>query len=173
MQRRVAAGVISAGHARALLALEDSAAAEKLAHRIVTEGLSVRAVEETVASQGPRPSRHQTPRAGRHLPLLDDVASRLSDRLDTRVKVALGKTRGRLTVEFASVDDLERILTVIDPGGPGVARAGGRDLDGRSSLAPTSEPDPAWAVQPAPVVGARPGSDAGVSSTTDPGPDVA
>jgi len=151
VQRRVAAGVLSAGHARALLALEDPAAAEKLAHRIVTEGLSVRAVEEIVASQGPRPTRQQAPRAGRHLPLLDDVASRLSDRLDTRVKVALGKTRGRLTVEFASVEDLDRILAVMDPGGPGVNRTGGRDGD-VSATAPGYDPGAAWAVQPAPVV---------------------
>jgi ParB family transcriptional regulator, chromosome partitioning protein len=124
VQRRVAAGVLSAGHARALLALDDEASAEKLAHRIVTEGLSVRAVEEIVASHGPRPPRPKAPRAGRHLPLLDDVASRLSDRLDTRVKVALGKNRGRLTVEFASVDDLDRILSLLDPGGPGVVSRG-------------------------------------------------
>lgn len=162
VQRRVAAGVLSAGHARALLALEDSAAAEKLAHRIVTEGLSVRAVEEIAASQGPRPRRQQAPSAVRHLPLLDDVASRLSDRLDTRVKVALGRTRGRLTVEFASVEDLDRILAVMDPGGPGVKRSG--DLDPgeqgpdqadlrESSTASTGhEAEPAWAVEPAPVV---------------------
>jgi ParB family chromosome partitioning protein len=125
VQRRVAAGVLSAGHARALLGLDDERAAEKLAHRIVTEGLSVRAVEEIVSSQGSRPTRAKAPRAGRHLPLLDDVASRLSDRLDTRVKVALGKNRGRLTVEFATVDDLDRILSVLDPGGPGVVRRGG------------------------------------------------
>ena len=122
VQRRVAAGVLSAGHARALLGLDDPTAAEQLAQRIVTEGLSVRTVEEIVASHGPRPARTVAPRAGRHLPLLDDVASRLSDRLDTRVKVALGKTRGRLTVEFATVDDLDRILSVLDPGGPGVLR---------------------------------------------------
>jgi len=122
VQRRVAAGVLSAGHARALLALEGPGAAEQLAQRIVTEGLSVRVVEEIVASHGMRAPRSAAPRAGRHLPLLDDVASRLSDRLDTRVKVTLGKTRGRLTVEFATVDDLDRILSVLDPGGPGVLR---------------------------------------------------
>ncbi|MGJ7439492.1 ParB/RepB/Spo0J family partition protein [Aquipuribacter sp. MA13-6] len=155
VQRRVAAGVLSAGHARALLALEDPSEAEKLAHRVVTEGLSVRAVEEIVASRGPRPTRQPAPRAGRHLPLLDDVASRLSDRLDTRVKVALGKTRGRLTVEFASVDDLDRILAVMDPGGPGVTRAGPSEgPTGLPTASERSEPsDPAWAVQPAtPVV---------------------
>ena len=121
VQRRVAAGVLSAGHARALLAVEDPATAERLATRIVAEGLSVRAVEEIVASGGTgrRPSRVAT-RGGTSRPELDSVASRLSDRLDTRVSVALGKNRGRLTVEFATVDDLERILSVLDPGGPGV-----------------------------------------------------
>ncbi len=122
VQRRVAAGVLSAGHARALLALDDDSAAEKLAQRVITEGLSVRSVEEIVGSYGARAPRPSTPRPGRHLPLLDDVASRLSDRLDTRVKVALGKNRGRLTVEFATVDDLDRILALLDPGGPGVLR---------------------------------------------------
>lgn len=147
VQRRVAAGVLSAGHARALLALDDASEAEKLAHRIVTEGLSVRAVEEIVASRGPRPTRQPAPRAGRRLPLLDDVASRLSDRLDTRVKVALGKTRGRLTVEFASVDDLDRILAVMDPGGPGVARSGDQETDGVPAVAERTD-DPAWAAEP-------------------------
>jgi ParB family chromosome partitioning protein len=122
VQRRVAAGVLSAGHARALLSLEDPAAAEALAQRVVTEGLSVRTVEEIVASHGASAPHSQAPRAGRHLPLLDDVARRLSDRLDTRVKVTLGKSRGRLAVEFATVDDLDRILSVLDPGGPGVLR---------------------------------------------------
>lgn len=123
VQRRVAAGVLSAGHARALLALDDADRAEKLAHRIVTEGLSVRAVEEIVAAQAPR-QQNRAPRAGRRLPLLDDVATRLSDRLDTRVTVALGRHRGRLTVEFATVEDLERILSVLDPGGSGVVPRG-------------------------------------------------
>ena len=124
VQRRVAAGVLSAGHARALLALEDAEAAERLAQRIVTEGLSVRAVEEVVATQGTTAGPRATaPRAGRRLPLLDAVASRLSDRLDTRVTVALGKSRGRVTVEFATVEDLDRILSILDPGGQGVLRA--------------------------------------------------
>ncbi|WP_336921468.1 ParB/RepB/Spo0J family partition protein [Aquipuribacter sp. SD81] len=132
VQRRVAAGVLSAGHARALLALDDEEAAERLASRIVAEGLSVRAVEEIVASGGARPARARGPRAGRHMPLLDDVASRLSDRLDTRVKVALGRNRGRLTVEFATVEDLDRILAVLDPGGPGLR---GGSTDGSSGSA--------------------------------------
>jgi len=125
VQRRVAAGVLSAGHARALLGLPDSSAMERLAQRIVAEGLSVRATEEIVALGGepeaPQPAR-RAPRPGDRIAALDDLASRLSDRLDTRVKVALGKTKGRLTVEFASVQDLNRILDVIAPDDPGLLR---------------------------------------------------
>lgn len=125
VQRRVAAGVLSAGHARALLGLPDAAAMERLAQRIVAEGLSVRATEEIVALGGepetPKPAP-RAPRPGDRIAALDDLASRLSDRLDTRVKVALGKTKGRLTVEFASVQDLNRILDVIAPDDPGLLR---------------------------------------------------
>jgi ParB family chromosome partitioning protein len=124
VQRRVAAGVLSAGHARALLGLNDAAAAERLAQRIVAEGLSVRMVEEIVALGGDpeKPARRQAPRAGERNAALDDLASRLSDRFDTRVKVSLGKTRGRLTVEFASVQDLNRILSSLAPEDPGLLR---------------------------------------------------
>ncbi|CCH80168.1 putative ParB-like protein [Nostocoides japonicum T1-X7] len=109
--RRVAAGVLSAGHARALLALPDAAAMERLAQRIVAEGLSVRSVEEIVALGGEEESpARRRPRPGGRLPQLDDLAARLSDRLDTRVAIALGQRKGRLTVEFASVEDLHRIL---------------------------------------------------------------
>jgi ParB family transcriptional regulator, chromosome partitioning protein len=113
--RRVAAGVLSAGHARALLALEDSAAMERLAQRIVAEGLSVRSVEEIVAigGDGPEPARSRRPRAGGRHPQLDDLASRLSDRFDTRVNIALGQRKGKLTVEFASVEDLHRIVDLL------------------------------------------------------------
>lgn len=117
VQRRVAAGVLSAGHARALLALEDPAAQEELAQRIVAEGLSVRTVEELVAmgdTSGKRKAR--TPRRPRPVaPAAAELAARLGDRLETRVKVQLGRNRGRLTIEFASVDDLERIVAVIAP----------------------------------------------------------
>jgi len=115
--RRLAAGVLSAGHARALLGLEDSAAMERLAQRIVAEGLSVRSVEEIVALGGdsaeaaPTPRR---PRAGHRRPQLDDLAARLSDRFDTRVTIALGQRKGKLTVEFGSVDDLNRIVALMD-----------------------------------------------------------
>jgi ParB family transcriptional regulator, chromosome partitioning protein len=116
VQRRVAAGVLSAGHARALLALDDAAAMERLAQRIVAEGLSVRSVEEIVAVGEDKPVTARAPRAGTRMAMLDDLAARLSDRLDTRVKIALGRRKGRLTVEFATVDDLQRIVHQIAPG---------------------------------------------------------
>jgi ParB family chromosome partitioning protein len=114
--RRVAAGVLSAGHARALLALDDAAAQERLAARIVAEGLSVRAVEEIVALGGDDQTPRPRPRRPRPVaPHAAELAERLSDRLETRVRVTLGRTRGRIVVEFASLDDLERIATVMDP----------------------------------------------------------
>lgn len=124
VQRRVAAGVLSAGHARALLGLEDGAAIERLAQRIVAEGLSVRAVEEIVSLGGDpaAPAARRRPRAGDRNEALDELATRLSDRFETRVKIALGKQRGRLTVEFASVQDLNRILESFAPDDPGVLR---------------------------------------------------
>lgn len=124
VQRRVAAGVLSAGHARALLGLPDAAAMERLAQRIVAEGLSVRATEEivTLGGEPERPQAARRPRPGDRNAALDDLASRLSDRFDTRVKIALGKSKGRLTVEFASVQDLNRILEVISPEDPGLLR---------------------------------------------------
>ncbi|HEX2810489.1 MAG TPA: ParB/RepB/Spo0J family partition protein, partial [Kineosporiaceae bacterium] len=126
VQRRVAAGVLSAGHARALLGLEDAAGMERLAQRIVAEGLSVRAVEEIVAmgdGQVAKPPKRR-PRAGGHTSELDDFASRLGDRLDTRVAIALGRTKGRLSIDFASVDDLNRIIGVLAPDVKGLFRSG-------------------------------------------------
>src|SRR5512144_3375395 len=117
VQRRVAASVLSAGHARALLGLEDAAAMERLAQRIVAEGLSVRAVEEIVAlGDGPvaKPAKRR-PRPGSHTSELDDLASRLGDQLDTRVAIALGRNKGKISIEFASVDDLNRILGLLTP----------------------------------------------------------
>lgn len=124
VQRRVAAGVLSAGHARALLGLTDGAEIERLAQRIVAEGLSVRATEEIVAMGGLDGERRapRTPRAGQRSAAIDELAHRLSDRFETRVKVDLGKNKGRLTVEFASVEDLNRILDVMAPDDPGLLR---------------------------------------------------
>ncbi|MFJ2646049.1 ParB/RepB/Spo0J family partition protein [Streptomyces sp. NPDC087420] len=120
VQRRVAAGVLSAGHARALLAVEDSAEQDRLAHRIVAEGLSVRSIEEIVKLMelGPQAGpKAKGPRAGARLsPALGDLASRLSDRFETRVKVDLGQKKGKIVVEFASMDDLDRILGTLAPG---------------------------------------------------------
>ncbi len=124
VQRRVAAGVLSAGHARALLGLADAAAMERLAQRIVAEGLSVRSTEEIVALGGDpeKPGTVRRPRAGDRNAALDDLASRLSDRFETRVKIQLGRSKGRLTVEFASVQDLNRILGTLSPEDPGLLR---------------------------------------------------
>nr|MDT0663099.1 ParB/RepB/Spo0J family partition protein [Micromonospora sp. DSM 115978] len=116
VQRRVAAGVLSAGHARALLGLDDAAGQEQLAHRIVAEGLSVRATEELVTlavAEGPAKAAPAKRRAKPHSPALTDLAGRLSDRFDTRVKVDIGRSKGKITIEFATVDDLERIVGII------------------------------------------------------------
>lgn len=118
VQRRVAAGVLSAGHARALLGLDDARAQEDLSGRIVAEGLSVRATEELVATAlHPSPSATaRAPRTARmHSPGLTDLANRLSDHFETRVKVEIGRRKGRIVVEFGSVDDLERIVGVMAP----------------------------------------------------------
>lgn len=117
VQRRVAAGVLSAGHARALLGLGDPADMEKLAQRIVAEGLSVRSTEEIVALSGGlrRATKPSTPRDGARHERLDYLATSLSDRLDTNVKITLGAKKGRVSIEFASVDDLNRIIGVLSP----------------------------------------------------------
>ncbi|OBF23107.1 ParB/RepB/Spo0J family partition protein [Mycobacterium sp. ACS4331] len=117
VQRRVAAGVLSAGHARALLALEAGPEAqEELAARIVAEGLSVRATEEAVTlanrADGPTPTAPR--RKPIQMPGLQDVAERLSGAFDTRVTVSLGKRKGKIVVEFGSVDDLQRIVELMD-----------------------------------------------------------
>ncbi|MGG7572665.1 ParB/RepB/Spo0J family partition protein [Streptomyces sirii] len=120
VQNRLAAGVLSAGHARALLAVEDSEEQDHLAYRIVAEGLSVRTVEEIVKLMGSEPksaSKAKGPRAGTRVsPALTGLASRLSDRFETRVKVDLGQKKGKIVVEFASIEDLERILGTLAPG---------------------------------------------------------
>jgi ParB family chromosome partitioning protein len=119
VQRRVAAGVLSAGHARALLSLEDTDQQDELATRIVAEGLSVRATEELVAlaqrgGMTAKPSR-QPPAKRITAPAVTELANKLSDAFDTRVRVDLGRRKGRITVEFASIDDLERIVGVMAP----------------------------------------------------------
>ncbi|MGK5673817.1 ParB/RepB/Spo0J family partition protein [Micromonospora sp. URMC 106] len=119
VQKRVAAGVLSAGHARALLSLDEPEAQEQLALRIVAEGLSVRATEEIVAlalSDGPTKKETARRRPKPHAPALTDLADRLSDRFDTRVKVDIGRSKGKITIEFATVDDLERIVGIIGVG---------------------------------------------------------
>ena len=117
VQRRVAAGVLSAGHARALLGLDDPAAQERLAQRIVAEGMSVRTVEEIVSLGGDQPAVDPRPAQARRpvAPKLAVLADRLSDRFETRVKVDLGRSKGRIIVEFASLDDLERIVAGMAP----------------------------------------------------------
>ena len=113
VQRRVAAGVLSAGHARALLALDDADAQERLASRVVAEGLSVRAVEEIVAVGG-QERAVPVPRTRKAVaPAVAVLAGRLSERLDTRVTVELGKRRGKVVIQFGSVDDLERIAGLL------------------------------------------------------------
>jgi len=115
VQRRVAAGVLTAGHARAILSAGDTDEMVKLADKIVDEDLSVRAAEAVVQT-GPRLKRPK-PKAGGRQGQLDEIAERLGDRLETRVRVALGATKGTITIEFASIGDLNRILGEIgDPG---------------------------------------------------------
>ena len=113
VQRKVAAGVISAGHARALLSLTDEKEIENLANRIVAEGLTVRAVEEIVATGGAKVKAGSI-RSGKIIaPKLKQISDQLSDHLDTRVSVELGKQKGKIVIEFATVEDLERINSKI------------------------------------------------------------
>jgi ParB family transcriptional regulator, chromosome partitioning protein len=119
VQRRVAAGVLSAGHARALLGMEDRERQDELATRIVAEGLSVRATEELVAlhvnGHGERKAARRAPVHRITAPAVTELANKLSDAFDTRVRVEIGRRKGKITVEFASIDDLERIVAVMAP----------------------------------------------------------
>jgi ParB family transcriptional regulator, chromosome partitioning protein len=117
IQRRVAAGVLSAGHARAILAAGSAEAMERLAAKIVNEELSVRAAEAAVSKAAPARGGTTKPAAGKRQGQLDEIAERLGDRLDTRVKIALGASKGTITIEFATVGDLNRIMTIL--GQPG------------------------------------------------------
>lgn len=116
VQQRVAANIISAGHARALLSLPDTMAMEKLAQRIVAENLSVRQVEEYVATWD-EPASMRTPkrRARVATPELDELATQLGDRLNTKVKVTMGARKGAIRIDFAGQDDLQRILAILAP----------------------------------------------------------
>lgn len=130
VQRRVAAGVLSAGHARALVALEDPVQIETLATRVVAEQMSVRALEEAIAlgeGAGPAPRRRASRRTSPFQPIAED----LGDRLDTRVSVT-GGTRGRLTIDFASGEDLQRILAALRD--PFTWRDSGPAFDGTPGL---------------------------------------
>jgi ParB family chromosome partitioning protein len=117
VQSKLAAGVISAGHARALLSLDDPHAQERLAVRIVAEGLSVRSVEEIVTLNDDKPEKPARKPAGAKpvAPALRHLSERLSDFFETRVKVEMGRSKGKITVEFATIDDLERIVKAMSP----------------------------------------------------------
>ncbi|MCD5345425.1 ParB/RepB/Spo0J family partition protein [Agromyces sp. H3Y2-19a] len=118
VQLRVAAGVLTAGHARAILSVGDAAEMQRFADKIVNEELSVRAAE-SIASQEPKAAARVKPSAGKRQDFLDDLATRLGDRLNTRVKIALGARKGQISIDFATVQDLRRILTEL-----------GEELDG-------------------------------------------
>jgi ParB family chromosome partitioning protein len=118
VQRRVGAGVLSAGHARALLAVDDPDRQDRLAQRVVAEGISVRGLEEIVAvgqDEGPGQGSPRQTRPRPTAPGLTDLGERLSDRLETRVRVQMGRSRGKITVDFATLEDLQRIVDIMDP----------------------------------------------------------
>lgn len=127
VQRRVAAGVLSAGHARALLSLPDPDDQEQLAARIVAEGLSVRGTEEAVTLLlGRTTSRRRVTAPKRVIPGLENLAGALSDAFDTRVRLEIGRTKGRIVVEFATQEDLRRLITVMAPSAIDAASASER-----------------------------------------------
>ena len=110
IQKRVAAGVLSAGHARAILSLTEPDAMQRLSDKIVNEDLSVRAAEAAAGQVSTKPQTKAKTAAGKRQGQLDEIAERLGDRLNTRVKVALGSSKGTITIDFATVGDLNRIL---------------------------------------------------------------
>ena len=113
VQSRVASGVISAGHARALLGLSNETQIDQLAKRIVAEGLSVRAVEEIIAATSPRSAGKAKKKSGGTSPEVNEIAEQLGDHLDTRVKIKGGKTKGEISIEFSGYADLARIIKKI------------------------------------------------------------
>ncbi|MBP3976880.1 ParB/RepB/Spo0J family partition protein [Microbacterium sp. BLY] len=121
VQQRVAAGVLTAGHARAILSLDSPEAMQRLADKVVNEDLSVRATEEAAKAQ-PAAGKAPKPTPGARRAYLDEVASTLGDRLNTRVKISLGTRKGQVTIDFASIQDLNRILEELGQEGYGSAR---------------------------------------------------
>ena len=114
VQSRVASGIISAGHARALLGLSNEVEVDRLAKRIVAEGLSVRAVEEIIAATSPKAASKTKKKSGGTSPEVNEIAERLGDHLDTRVKIKGGKTKGEISIEFSGYADLARIVKKIE-----------------------------------------------------------
>lgn len=121
VQQRVAAGVLTAGHARAILALEEVEAMQRLADKIVNEDLSVRAAEAAAKAPDAGARRTVNPQAGARRAHLDEVAERLGDRLNTRVKITLGAKKGQVVIDFATIQDLNRILEEVGESGYGSA----------------------------------------------------
>jgi len=115
VQQKLASGVLSAGHARALLGLSDAGAIEKLASRIVTEGLSVRATEEIISSGAPKGQSAKKPKQTKSAsPELQEIAERIGDALDTRVSIQGSAKKGTIVIEFAGAEDLKRITKVLE-----------------------------------------------------------
>lgn len=121
VQQRVAAGVLSAGHARALLSLEDADAMQRLADKVVNEDLSVRATEEAAKTFSSSSKPSAKPQPGARRAYLDEVAGKLGDRLNTRVKINLGARKGQVVIDFATIQDLNRILSELGEDGYGSA----------------------------------------------------
>lgn len=117
VQKRVAAGVLSAGHARAILSAGDAATMIRLSDKIINEDLSVRAAEAAAGEVSTKPARAPKPSAGKRQGQLDEIAERLGDRLNTRVKVSLGSSKGTIVIDFATVADLNRILAELNEPG--------------------------------------------------------
>jgi len=113
VQQKVAAGTISAGHARALLGLSDSSAIEKLANRIVAEGLSVRSVEEIIAISKPSSKKSKSSGGKKESPELKELGEQLGDVLDTRVKIQSAGGKGEIIVEYSGAEDLKRLVKLI------------------------------------------------------------